>query len=89
MIPDIRSLRRQIKAQRYKDIPVTLSLLFIPLTLSLLVTEEISTTCILLSVFIAMYTAGAFIIRKRKPLFFRPLLIAAAVLLVIVLEKVI
>lgn len=89
MIPDIRSLRRQIKAQRYKDIPVTLSLLFIPLTLSLLVTEEISTTCILLSVFIAMYTAGAFIIRKRKPLFFRPLLIAAVVLLVIVLEKVI
>jgi putative effector of murein hydrolase len=57
--------------------------------LSLLITEEITTACILLSVFIAIYTAGAFAIKKRRPLFFRPLLIAAAILLVIVLEKII
>ncbi|WP_147319968.1 hypothetical protein [Chitinophaga silvisoli] len=89
MILNIRSLRRQIKAQRYKDIPVTLSLLFIPVALSLLITEEVSTGCILLSAFIALYTASAFAVKKRKPLFFRPLLIAAAILLVIVLEKII
>ncbi|WPQ60201.1 hypothetical protein SIO70_17810 [Chitinophaga sancti] len=89
MILNIRSLRRQIKAQRYKDIPVTLSLLFIPVALSLLITEQVYTTCILLSVFIAVYTAGAFVIKKRRPLFFRPLLIAAAILFVIVSEKII
>ncbi|WP_343670235.1 hypothetical protein [Chitinophaga sp.] len=87
MILNIRSLRSQIKAQRYKDIPVTLCLLFIPVALSLLITEEISTACILLSAFIAVYTICAFVFKKRKPLFFRPLLIAAAILLVIVLEK--
>ncbi|MBP1651073.1 MAG: hypothetical protein H6Q26_1230 [Bacteroidetes bacterium] len=89
MILNIRSLRRQIKAQRYKDIPVTLSLLFIPMALSLLITEEINTACILLSAFIAVYAAGALAIKKRRPLFFRPLLIAAAILFVIVLEKII
>lgn len=89
MILNIRSLRRQIKAQRYKDIPVTFSLLTIPVALSLLITETISATCMLLCAFIAIYTAGAFIIKKRRPLFFRPLLIAAAILLVIALGKII
>ncbi|WP_143150610.1 hypothetical protein [Chitinophaga sancti] len=89
MILNIRSLRRQIKAQRYKDIPVTLSLLSIPIVLSLLITEQVSATCMLLSAFIAIYTAAAFAIKKRKPLLFRPLLIAAAILFVIVLEKMI
>jgi hypothetical protein len=85
----IPSLRRQIKAQRYKDVPVTLSLLFIPIALSLLVTEEINIACILLSVFIVIYTAAAFVLKKQKPLLFRPLLFAAGILLIVVLEKLI
>lgn len=81
------SLKRQIKAQRYKDIPVTLSLFLIPFALTLLLAEDITTACLLNIIVICIYVITAFVIRSRRPLFFRPLLYAAGILVIVVLEK--
>lgn len=83
----IPSLRRQIKVQRFKDIPVTLSLFFIPFALTLLLGDDIATTCILNIAVICLYVITAFVIKTRKPLLFRPLLYAAGILVIVVLEK--
>lgn len=81
------SLKRQIKAQRYKDIPVTLSLFLIPFALTLLLTDDTTTACIIDSIVICTYVITALAIRSRRPLFFRPLLYAAGILVIVVLEK--
>jgi hypothetical protein len=81
------SVKRQIKAQRYKEVPVTISLLLIPIVLSLFYCETIKMAAILLSLFMSVYIMAAFAVKKRRPLLFRPLLIAGGVLLIIVLEK--
>ena len=84
---NLPAVKRQIKAQRYKEVPVTISLLLIPIVISLFYCETIKVAAITLGLFMGLYIIAAFAVKKRRPLLFRPLLIAAGVLLIIVLEK--